>query len=272
MRPGRLSFAATMTIPDIPYRQTPQRTLCLDLHLPEGVTNPPLVLFLPVSGLRSCYWKNPPLWIVERGFALASIDCRVCPEVTALDLIADCKAAVRWLRVHAKEYGYNGERIATWGHSAGGLLASTLATSGDAPELRGDGEHLDVSDAVQAACDECGVPHDLMFFARPDIKRDYAPVYENICLYVGGPLEENEELARRVSSPTYITAQCPPMLLIHGDKDDAVPVEEMVTFHEALQEKGVDSTLKILPGIGHAWPVEMTQDDITQFFRRTLGD
>jgi dipeptidyl aminopeptidase/acylaminoacyl peptidase len=60
------------------------------------------------------------------------------------------------------------------------------------------------------------------------------------------------------------------MLLIHGDADSVVPVEETIDFHQALEAAGADVSLRILPGIGHSWDYSLTQAEITSFFDRTL--
>lgn len=255
---------------DIVYRTTPQRELRLDLRVPDSSTPPPLVLYIPMGGMRGCAKENGQWWLTEYGFAMASIECRVSSEVTAPEPVYDCKAAIRWLRTHAGEYGYNGETIGAWGHSAGGLLAALMATSGDRPEVEGDGDHRGVSSRIQAACDACGAPHDFTWFARPDIKEKFAPVAENLRVYLGGAVEEKPELARLVSPQIYVSAACPPILLLHGDADDIVPVEETIEFHRVLQAAGVDSTLRVMPGVGHGWDAAVTRDDVVTFFNRTL--
>jgi acetyl esterase/lipase len=222
-----------------------------------------------MGGMRACPKEGAQWWLTEHGFAMASIEARVSAEVIAPAQVHDCKAAVRWLRSHAVQYGYSPDAIGVWGHSAGGLLAALLGTSGDLAELEGDG-NAGVSSRVQAVCDECGAPHDFSWFARPDIKTRFAPVAENLRLYLGGPVEERQELARFVSPQTYVSNNCPPMLLIHGDKDDVVPVEETINFHQVLKSAGVDSTLRILPGIGHGWDASLTKLDILAFFERIL--
>ena len=256
--------------PDLPFAQTPQRTLRLDLRVPKSPSKPPLVMYLPVGGMRSCVKENAPWWLTDHGFAMASVEIRVSPEVIAPAPVYDCKAAVRWLRAHAEQYGFSAAAIGAWGHSAGGLLASLLGTSGGVRELEGDGGNAGVSSRVQAVCDECGAPHDLSYFARPEIKSRFAPVAENLRIYLGGAVEERPDLARRVSPQTYVSGQCPPVLLLHGDADGIVPVEETIRFHEALTSAGVDATLRVLPGTGHGWDPALTRGDIAAFFERTL--
>ncbi|MDD5678767.1 MAG: alpha/beta hydrolase [Kiritimatiellae bacterium] len=255
---------------DIPFAETPQRTLRLDLRVPRHAGKLPLVLYIPMSGMRSCEKAAAPWWLTDKGFAMASIECRVSSEVTAPMPVYDCKEAIRWLRAHADEYGYRSDAMGVWGHSAGGLLAALLGTSGGISELEGNGKNLNVSSRIQAVCDECGAPHDLAYFAQPAVKAKFAPVAENLRLYLGGPVEEKRQLARLVSPRTHLSPDNPPMLLIHGDADTIVPVEETIAFYEALRSIGVDATLRILPGIGHGWDSALTSGDVAAFFERTL--
>jgi dipeptidyl aminopeptidase/acylaminoacyl peptidase len=68
---------------------------------------------------------------------------------------------------------------------------------------------------------------------------------------VGGPLPEFREAAQQASPVTHISADDPPVLLLHGAADRVVPVQQSVEFAAALKSAGVDSTLVILPDIGH---------------------
>ena len=255
---------------DLPYAQTPQRTLRLDLRVPRSAGRLPLILYIPMGGMSSCVKEQAPWWLTDHGFALASIEARVSSEAIAPAAVHDCKAAVRWLRAHADQYGYAPDAMGVWGHSAGGHLAALLGTSGDVVDLEGAGGTAGVSSRVQAVCDECGVPHDLSWFGRPEVKAQFPGVAGNLARYLGGAVEDRSELARRVSPQTYVTKKCPPMLLIHGAADEVVPVDEMVNFQQALQAVACDVTLRILPGIGHGWDAALTRPEIVAFFERTL--
>ena len=98
----------------------------------------------------------------------------------------------------------------------------------------------------------------------------FAGVAENLRLYLGGRVEDRPELARQMSAQTYVSSNCPPLLLIHGDADNVVPVDETINFHKVLKAAGVDATLRVLPGIGHGWDPALTRAEIVAFFDRTL--
>ncbi|MEO6907187.1 MAG: alpha/beta hydrolase [Abditibacteriaceae bacterium] len=255
---------------DLIYRQTPQRSLRLDLRVPN-TENPPLVMYIPMGGMRVCEKENVPLELVEQGFALASIECRVRSEAIAPAQIYDCQAAVRWLRAHASEYCYDSVNIAAWGSSAGGMLAALLATSGNSFSLlEQDCEYPEVSCAVQAAVDACGAPHSLDYFARPDVQQRFPGVTETLRLYLGGAVEECLELAHLVSPSAYISPACPAILIIQGEEDNVVPPEETVFFHQLLLQAGVDAELILLPNVGHDWDEKLTEPNINRFLKRVL--
>ncbi|MBT6146957.1 MAG: prolyl oligopeptidase family serine peptidase [Gemmatimonadetes bacterium] len=88
--------------------------------------------------------------------------------------------------------------------------------------------------------------------------------------FVGGPVADHRDIARLVSPLHYVSADCPPILILHGDQDPTVPLAESTIFHQALTVAGVDSTLHVLPGEGHGWEESLTRDRIVEFFRRTL--
>jgi hypothetical protein len=142
----------------------------LDLYLPEKADGPlPLIIWVHGGG-----WQNgskdgcPPLrgGYIERGYAVASINYRLSGHAVFPAQIEDCKAAIRWLRAHAKEYGLDAKRFGVWGSSAGGHLVALLGTSGDVKEFD-VGANLDQSSRVQAVCDYYGPTDFTVFVTTP---------------------------------------------------------------------------------------------------------
>ena len=142
---------------DLVYAKTPQRELALDLYIPDGATKPPLIVWVHGGAWRAGSKAKPPaLWMLERGYAVASISYRLSQQAVFPAQIHDCKAAIRWLRAHASKYGYDAERIGAWGASAGGHLVALLGTSSGVKELEGDLGYNDQSSRVQAVVDYFG--------------------------------------------------------------------------------------------------------------------
>ncbi|MBI4028599.1 MAG: alpha/beta hydrolase [Verrucomicrobia bacterium] len=226
-------------------------------------------MWLSGGGWRNCNKEGVELFLIRHGFALASINYRVSVKAIVPANILDCKAAVRWLRRHAKEYGLDPHRIGVWGSSAGGHLAALLGASNGRKELEGDVAKPVVSCDVQAVCDFCG-PSDLTRIARPSIRRKFPLLYEVTAQNLGGPVEKRRDKALLVSPLHYVTSSCPPMLIVHGEEDDVVPVEESIILHEALKRAEADSTLYVLKGEGHGWKPGLTAGRVAAFFKRTL--
>ena len=132
--------------------------LKLDLAVPADIERPQLVVFIHGGGWRKGSKRNNRCsWVVDHGYAVASVAYRFTDLAIFPAQIHDVKAAIRWLRAHAGEYGYDATRIAVAGTSAGGHLAALLGTTSVPPALDGAlGAHLDQSSAVQAVINYFG--------------------------------------------------------------------------------------------------------------------
>jgi len=228
----------------------------LDLFLPKGVNGPlPLLVWVHGGG-----WKNgskdgcPPLrkGYAQRGYAVASINYRLSGHAVFPAQIQDCKAAIRWLRAHAVEYGIDPKRIGVWGSSAGGHLVALLGTSGDVKEFDVGG-NLDQSSRVQAVCDYYG-PTDFEVFVTTPRYESHASGSSPEALLIGGAVLENKEKARRVNPIEYVSKDDPPFLIVHGDEDRTVPLNQSSLLYEALKKAGRDVRFHTIHGAGHGRP------------------
>lgn len=142
----------------------------LDVAFSKDGTPRPLVVWIHGGAfMGGDKVENFPIWgdLMEQGFAVATINYRLSGDAKWPAQITDCKAALRYLRAHAKDYNLDPARIAVWGSSAGGHLAALVAASG--AEKKFDvGEHLTESSAVSCAVDMFG-PID---FERMPLRND----------------------------------------------------------------------------------------------------
>ena len=152
------SDASERMIKNIEFGVINSHRLALDMYLPEGVKNPPLVMWIHGGGWKSGSRNDCKIrWMTDHGFAIASISYRLTDQAIFPVQIHDCKAAVRWLRANRETYGYSTEKVAVAGSSAGGMLAALLGTSGGVLNLEGNvGNNLDQSSRVQAVIDFYG--------------------------------------------------------------------------------------------------------------------
>lgn len=248
----------------------------LDLYLPRKPASTPLPVIIWVHGGG---WQDGSkdrcpalrLGFPARGYAVASIGYRLTDSAIFPAQIQDVKAAIRWLRAHAKEYGLDPTRFAAWGSSAGGHLVALLGTAGDVPDFE-TGPHLDQSSRVQAVIDFFGPSDFLRFVDTPGYASHRQPGAPEAKL-IGGRVADHPDRAAAVSPITYVTRDDPPFLILHGSADPVVPVNQSETLHAALRKVGADSTLHILPDAGHGGPAFNSRealDWINAFLTRTL--
>jgi acetyl esterase/lipase len=263
---------------DIPYVSGGVEHQRLDLYLPERKAPVPVVCWIHGGGWQggdksSC----PAKGMLRFGFAAASIEYRLSGAATYPAQIEDCKAAIRFLRAHAAVYGIDPKRIGVWGESAGGHLVALLGTTGNIRDFDVGG-NLDQSSAVQCVVDWFG-PSDFLRWGTTDMRTlenpNAVPANSPLTKLIGGPVSTHQEAARRASPLFFVTRDSAPFLILHGDKDSLVPLQQSEELEAALQKAGVESTLKVIPGAGHGGPGFGTPENrnlIKDFFERHLGD
>jgi acetyl esterase/lipase len=227
----------------------------LDVYRPAGDGPWPLVIWVHGGAWQagSKDGGGPALRLLDRGYAVASVNYRLSQHAQFPAQIEDCKAAVRWLRANAQKYGLDPNRFGVWGASAGGHLVALLGTAGDVKDLDGTGGNLGVSSRVQAVCDWFG-PSDfskVVEQAIPGTRIDRTRADCPEAKLIGGRIADYPDRVKRANPITYISKDDPPFLIVHGDQDTTVPVGQSRILHEALKAAGVDSTLVVIPGAGH---------------------
>lgn len=262
---------------DLEYVRNGHERQKLDLYLPKRGSDDeklPLVVWIHGGGWQGGSKEGcPARHLTGEGFAVASVNYRLSGHATFPAQIHDCKTAIRFLRANADKYGLDPDRVGVWGSSAGGHLVSLLGTSGDVKELEGPDLYADQSSRVQAVCNYYG-PTELLKMGEqsgPNSRLDHDSPNSPESKLLGGPVQQQVELARLASPMTHISKDDPPFLTVHGDADPVVPVQQGKTFHEALKQAGVDSELYVVKEGGHGnFRDDSLSGKVTAFFERTL--
>lgn len=175
------------------------------------------------------------LRFVQRGSVAASMEYRLSAEATFPAQLEDVKAAIRFLREHAPEYGIDPNRIAVWGQSAGGHLAALAGTTGTGAE-RPDAviDWNGPADLLE--------PRELARLLAQKAQQNAPTIAVERLL--GGPVAEHRELARAASPVYHASPDDPPFLIVHGTADPEVDLSQSRALHDALRAAGVDATLK----------------------------
>jgi acetyl esterase/lipase len=207
--------------------------------------------------------------LLEHGYTVFAVIHGSAPIFNVQDQVSDVRRAVRFVRHRAAEFGIDGQRLGISGSSAGGLLALVVAMQ----ERDGDPTAEDVVERESSRVQAVGCffpPTDLLNFGGPaekivDLmqKRDGSvdPTFQfyDLDAKTGArrPLTAREEVIRMLqeySPVTHVTAGDPPTILIHGDQDKAVPVQQSRRLIERLNAANVPARLVVREGAGHAYP------------------
>jgi acetyl esterase/lipase len=230
------------------YARRATGPLRLDLFLPADAPEPPpIVLWLHGGGWRKGdRTLGPDLqrYFAARGYAMASIDYRLSGVARFPAQLDDVRDAVRWLRAEGASYGLQTTALALWGSSAGGHLAALAAVTA---------RHT--IDRIQAVVDGYG-PTD---FLRADAQAlpggiPHAVADSPESELLGAALADADPSLLRASNPiAHVSPNAPPFLILHGTADLLVPPGQSELLHDALVASGVESTLCLIDGAGHAF-------------------
>ena len=210
--------------------------------------------------------------LLERGYTVFAVVHGSQPKFAIPEILTDMHRAVRYIRHHAKKYDVDPERLGIFGGSAGGhlsLMQGVAGTPGD-PEAKDPVDRQ--SSRVQAvAC--FFPPTDFLNYGkegelgigRGKLKAFRAPFDfeewdEQTHHFVEIDDEEKlVEIGRQISPVTHVSADDPPMLIVHGDADELVPIQQAKLMIDKLKEEGVEAELVTKPGAAHGWK-EMAAD------------
>ncbi|WP_370267287.1 alpha/beta fold hydrolase [Nioella sp.] len=258
-------------LPDQVYSRAGGTDRLADIYLPAGDGPFPVVIFLHGGGWRFGDRRLGPdlsRHFAQQGFAMVSIDYRLSGEAIFPAAVLDTIEAVHWVRSVAGTYGFDPGRIGLWGSSAGGHLA---ALAGMAPKGT-----FGAGDPVQAIC--AGYPP--VDFLQMDAQRDptiqpsddpesaHLPVPRPVTdpqalesLFLGGAVTEHPKLADEANPCRFARPGLPPLLLMHGTADAAVPIGQSRLLYAAVAAAGSDVTLIEVPGLGHGFFNRTDLDD-----------
>ena len=246
--------------PDQAYAGTDNKRQQLDLYLPksrEAGGKLPVLVFIHggawLAGDKSQGRGQVLPFVAEGKCAGVSTGYRLSSAAPCPPQIHDCKAAIRWIKAHAKEHGLDPDRIVVWGSSAGGHLVAVLGTSAGVPEMDGTlGPDTGQNTKVAGVIDFFGPTDVSQMDAQrlPDgQKHDSADSPESKLL--GAPVQTVPDKVRSANPITYVDPTDPPFLMVHGDKDPLVPLGQSELLAAALKKAKVPHELYTVPGGGH---------------------
>ena len=270
-------LAQVPTHPDLEYAKVGDHSLGLDLYLPdetgEGVdpvTGPfPLIVWVHGGAWRAGSKDRVPVkrWLRD-GLAIASVDYRLSGEAKFPAQIHDIKAAVRFLRSSAGEFGIDPNQIAVAGSSAGGHLAALVGVSNGVRELEGSvGQCQSFVSDVGAAVSFYGASN-LRTILSQSTEHGLSVRVPALQLLLGGQPDEKPELAELASPISHVDQSDPPLWLIHGDADPQMPVEQSVELQEIYRKKHLPVQFDVVKGGKHGGSEFYTDQRLSELASR----
>jgi arylsulfatase A-like enzyme/acetyl esterase/lipase len=262
---------------NVTYARYGDRTLEMDIYRPKAAWGElPAVVCIHgggwAKGNRTSHAKVAQA-LAARGYVAATISYRLSGEAPFPAAIHDCKAAVRFLRANAKQYGIDSENIGAIGLSAGGHLTALLATSPGVEQLEGEGGNAKFSSAIQAAV-PMGAQTDLLSQRTREISaiEDRGHIWRQ---FLGGTQEDKLATYRLASPLHHLDKKNPPCWFITGETDN--PSTHADGFRGRIKELGIDSGLTVIKDAPHpflgkqVWFDQMI-DASDAFFTKHLND
>lgn len=280
---GRIDAISGIVYSQVFERGRSVRGLKMTLFVPRTKEKKPAVLYFPGGGFTSAdheKFLEMRYALARAGYAVAACEYRAVPNKFPA-LLEDAKAAVRWMRAHASEFGVDADRIGLLGDSAGGYVVQMAgATNG---EKNWDvGDFKEVSSDVQAVVSIYGIS-DLTTIGEGIGNENVhasAAVTEALLLngpafkdFAGASVNADPQKAKAASPIGHVDGTEPPFLLMHGSGDKVVSPLQSKKMFEALQNKKVEAEYVLVRGAGHGdllWYQPGVISRVVNFFDRHL--
>ena len=273
---------------DVVYGRKYGTALTMDVFTPKENANGAAVVWVISGGWFSAHEAINPAPVEEllkRGYTVFAVVHGSQPRYTLPEIVADMNRAVRFIRYHAADYSIDPDRIGITGGSAGGHLSLMQGTAGDKGNPAAQDPIDKTSSRVQAvAC--FFPPTDFLNYGKPGenavgrgILKGFKPAFDfheqDPNTKVFRPITDEVrilEIARQISPANHVSADDPPTLIIHGDADVLVPIQQAELIVNKLKRAGVEGKLVIKKGASHGWP-DLLKDMtiIADWFDQHLG-
>lgn len=269
LRSAQPAAATPWTVRDsVIYARVDNTALTYDVFTPAKPNGAAVISILSGGWVSSKANGSPGLSaeFLRRGYTVFNISHGSTPRYAIDEIIPQVMRAVRHIRANARAYGIAPDRLGITGSSAGGHLSLMIGLAGTA----GDPAAKDAVDQVSSRVQAIGAffpPTDFLNYGHSEEnavgrgtladyrgafafrelssnKRHFVPITDEAVL---------REKARQISPVTHVSSDDPPTLLIHGDQDKLVPLQQSELVIARLQKAGVATKLIVKAGEAHGW-------------------
>lgn len=263
---------------DVVYGRKFGMALTMDVFTPSANANGAGIVWVVSGGWFSNHDAIGPGFIREllnRGYTVFAVVHGSQPRFTIPEVVKDMNRAVRFIRYHAKDYHIDPDRLGITGASAGGHLSLMQGLAGDT----GDKSAKDPVDQTSSRVQAVGCffpPTDFLNYGKPGelaigcgVLKGFKPPFDfheqdpNTKMFIRiTDMDKILEITRQISPVYHASSDDPPTLIIHGDADLLVPIQQAELVLDKLKTAGVETKLVVKKGAAHGWP-DLIKDTAT---------
>ena len=243
---------------DVIYGRKFGTALTLDVLQPAANGNGYGIVVMVSGGWFSAHDAIQPKMyapLFDRGYTVFAVVHGSQPKFIITEITQDIHRAIRFIRTNAAKWKVDPDKLGVTGGSAGGHLSLTLATRGGPGKADAKDPIDRASSAVQAvAC--FFPPTDFLNYGTPGEDAVGVGILKNFKAAFGpesDTAEGRQRLGKEISPINFVTAQLPPTLMVHGDADKLVPIQQAEIMVARATEAGATAKLIVKPGAGHGW-------------------
>jgi acetyl esterase/lipase len=246
------AMAAEPTDRDVVYATEAEQKLRLDVYRSRSSRKCPVIIWVHGGAWRAGSKDRVPVTgLLDHGFAIASIDYRLSPVAEFPAQVHDIKAAIRFLRANGATYNFDPDHFVIAGSSAGGHLAALVGVSNDVVALEGSvGNNSSFSSNVQGIVSFYGATN-LQTILSQSTPHGLSVRVPALQLLLGGQPSEQQDLAKLASPVAHVDSTDPPLLLIHGDQDPQMPINQAHELHGKYKQLGLPVEFEVVHGGAH---------------------
>lgn len=216
----------------------PAKKMLADLYLPKGEGTFPTILMVHGGAWFSGNKTHVTLHardVASAGYAVVAINYRLAPTYKFPAQVDDCRTALRWIKKNASKYGFDTERVAAYGYSAGAHLACLLGMTQAESETNAGVPRVRAVVAGGTPCEFSWIPAQS----------------ERLAFWLGGSPTQVPDRYKAASPTSFVDTKDPPTFLFHGMGDNVVPLSSAEKMDELLRKQGVKSTLHAIKDASH---------------------
>lgn len=258
-------------IKNIEYKIIDGKSLQLDIYKSKNIKKPaPLLVFIHGGGWRSGNRSDYLIYLVDfakRGYITATVSYRLLKDGPYPACVEDISDAVRWFYNNGDKYGYDPDRIALIGGSAGAHLALLAAYGWRNPNINSDSANVpENSHRIKAVVD---------IYGPTDLTTEYSRNHPTVTSFFTRSFEEAPDLYKEASPIQYLDKNDPPTMILHGTSDDLVPISQSDQLKARLDSLGVPCVYYPVPLWPHTMDIVRSVNDFCQlkmndFFEKYL--